>query len=750
MTASESTRKLHKYLSSQNLYTSVRLTAAALIPAFVLYHLGLLQIAIALPLGAMFTGLMDSPGPIHHRRNCLMVSIGFNFFIILIAGALHNYTPLVVTAIVFFGMFLSLISVYGTRAGSIGLNALIVFIFNIDGHMLANGTALHEALLFAAGGAWYMVLSLLLYVIRPYKLMEQVMGECLIQIADYLRVKGSFYGSSPQYNVLSDELIQYQITIRQTQDDLREMLFKTRSVVQESTVKGRVLMSMFLDSIDLMERIMTSQFDYEELHQKFGDTEILGVIEKQVFALSGELHDVGLALQSGFQAKTTRNLDILQQETMNAFLELRNKKLNEKTVEDFIILRQILYSLQDVTERIKRLRVSSCFDVKISKVEKPDIDIEQFISHNEIDPRLLLTNISINSSAFRHAIRLTVALLVGYSVSFFFPVVHNYSIGHSYWILLTIAVIIKPAYSITRKRNIHRLLGTITGAILGFGILYFIHDTTALFILMTGTMVISYSFLKVNYFVSSAGITLYVLISFSFLSSSGFQHALNDRVLDTLIGSAIAWLAALFLLPDWEHQRIDEDIAKALTANRQYFDTVAQSFLGQPADATTFKLHRKDAFVALANLSDTFQRMLSEPKNNSEKLSHYHQFVSTNHLLSSYIASLSYYAQRAAGKYVSPDFQPLITQIDQHFEIAEDVLQHHQTTKASQVKPVMANGPRIQELLQQRRREIEAGKSEMETPVRRTLSDLKTINDQFEMISTATVDEVRILEKIAE
>lgn len=748
MTATESTRRLRKYLSSQNLYTSIRLTAAALIPAVILYRSGLLQSAIALPLGAMFTGLTDSPGPIHHRRNSLIISIGFNFIIILIAAALHSYTPLVIVAIIFFGIFLSLISVYGTRAGSIGLNALIVFIFNIDGHMLASGTALHEALLFAAGGVWYLLLSLMLYVIRPYKLMEQIMGECLIQIADYLRVKGNFYAPAPQYDTLSDELIQYQINIRQTQDDLREMMFKTRSIVQESNLKGRILMSVFLDSVDLMERIMTSQYDYGELHGKFSDTGILEVIEKQVLILSDELHDVGLVLQSGFQPKGNRNLDVLQQQSMDAFFELRKKALNQKTVEDFIMLRQILYSLQDVTERIKRIRLSSRFDAKTVKGEKRDIDIEQFISHNEIDPKLLFTNISLKSSAFRHAVRLTIALLAGYSVSFFFPTVHNYSIGHSYWILLTIAVIIKPAYSITRTRNIHRLLGTVTGAILGFGILYFIHDTTALFILMTGTMVIAYSFLKVNYFISSAGITLYVLISFSFLSSAGFRHALNDRVFDTLIGSAIAWLAALFLLPDWEHQRIDEQIAKALSANRRYFNTVARSFLGKKADATTFKLHRKDAFVALANLSDTFQRMLSEPKADGEKLGHYHQFVATNHLLSSYIASLSYYAQRAEGKYVSPDFQILIGQIDQHFEIAEDVLRHHQTIKASQIKPVTINSPKIQELLQQRRREIEAGKSEMETPVRKVLSDLKTINDQFEMISTATVDEVRILEKI--
>ena len=743
MIREETKRQLRKFLGSQNLYTSVRLTAAALIPSVILYHYHLLASAIALPLGVMFTGFSDSPGPLHHRRNSLAVSIFFNFFISLIAGVLHTYTPLVIIAVIFFGMFFSLIAVYGTRAGSVGLNALIVFIFNIDGHLLATNTALHEALLFAAGGVWYAALSLALYTLRPYKLMQQMLGECVIETAGYLRTKGGFYGETPDYDNLSNQLIQYQVTIRQTQEDLREMLFKTRSIIEESTVKGRVLMSVFLDSIDLMERIMTSQYDYAELHQKFDDTNLLRVIKNQIDRLADELHETGLALQSGFPSKQYQDVDALQEKSMDAFFRLRKTNLTQNTIGDFIALRQILYSLQDITERIKRIRLSTYYDSKISKTYKPDVDLQKFISHNEIEPRLLLNNLTLKSANFRHAARVTLGLLTGYAVSFFFP------LGHSYWILLTIAVILKPAYSITKKRNIHRVCGTLTGAVAGFALLYFVHNTTVLFILLVATMIIAYSFLKVNYFISSAGITLYVLMSFSFLSSSGFRHALNDRVIDTLIGSAIAWLVAIFVLPNWEHEQIDNEVEKALVANRNYFNTVAQSFAGEPADITTFKLHRKDAFVALANLSDTFQRMLSDPKNKQIKLTHYHQFVSTSHTLTSYIASLSYYAERTGNKYASEEFNSIIKQINAQFGAATDVLAHH-PVKDSEIAPALPVSNRVAELLVKRREELNAGGSESETTTRKTLSDLKTINDQFELISNATVDEVRILEKIIE
>ncbi len=79
-------------------------------------------------------------------------------------------------------------------------------------------------------------------------------------------------------------------------------------------------MSVFLDSIDLMERIMTSQYDYEELHQKFDASGHFANRWETDSFLSGELHEVGLALQSGFPASSQRDLDALQAEQYESFL----------------------------------------------------------------------------------------------------------------------------------------------------------------------------------------------------------------------------------------------------------------------------------------------------------------------------------------------------------------------------------------------------------------------------------------------
>jgi uncharacterized membrane protein YccC len=513
-------------------------------------------------------------------------------------------------------------------------------------------------------------------------------------------------------------------------------------MISESTTKGRILMSMFLDSIDLFERIMTSQQDYENMHKAFDNTGILKDLQDHLTVLSNELQEIGLAVQSGFPSKQDFDLDAMQEKSMKAFIKLREEKLNPDTIENFIMLRHILYSLQDITERIKKLHLSTTYDKRISRDYTPRVDLDKFVTHQEIDPQLLVDNLTFKSSHFRHAVRVTIALLIGYIISSILP------LGHGYWILLTIVTIIKPAYSITRQRNIQRLGGTILGAVIGFVTLYLTNNTTFLFLLMIVAMVISYTFLRTNYFVGTIGITIYVLLSFHFINPSGSSNLLIDRIADTLIGSLIAYLVSVFVLPVWEHKQIDKFIVEALQANRKYFDAVASTFTGESSTITNYKLNRKDAFVALANLSDIFQRMLSEPKTKQKKIEHYHQFVATNHTLTSYIASLSYYAQRSGNTFASPDFIPLIQQIDKQFETAIDVIQNHThaSTIPSDVSSLISN--KVKELLKLRRKEMEAGIEDVAVSVRKTLSELKTISTQFELISAVTVDQIRILEKI--
>lgn len=740
-------QEFRKFISSQYLYTGVRITAGAIIPALVLNHYGMLATMMAIPLGALIVGFTDNPGPIQHRRNGIAASILVNFIVAVIAGYSRDFTWLIALEIIIFGLFFSMAGIYGNRVNSIGSIALLVFIFNIDAH-LTSTHILRTALYFTAGGVWYALLSFVLHTLRPYKPIQQLLGECLMETAKYLQVKAAFYKKDPDYRTLYQQLMRHQVTIQQHQDELRLMLFKARSVVRESTRKGRILMQMFLDSIDLFERILTTQQDYEALHSEFDAEDILSAYHRSIMALAEELRQVGLAVQDGLPYRDERSVDDALEAAKEAFFSMRNKKLSTHNIEGFIKLRHILFSIQDLAERIKVMAHYTLFDRatgrELGKRKKDKDYLDKFVTRQEMDPQLLIDNLSLKSSHFRHAVRVTLALMMGYIISLLFP------LGHGYWILLTISVILKPAYSITKKRNVQRMIGTVTGALLGFASIYITTDNTVLFIIMLVAMIISYSLLKLNYGVSSAGITLYVILSFHFLNPSGLATVLTDRIIDTAIGSVIASIVSFFVLPTWESTQIGTFVSNALKANRSYFNVVAGAFTGKSLDETNYKISRKEAFVALANMSDHLQRMLSEPKSKQQHLEEYHQFVATSHLLISHIASLSYYAQRSAKQYASADFMPLIEQIDAQFELAMQTMDNNKPASIAQKEKEQPIREKVLQLLEQRRQEMKAGMNDEQQSVRKTLSELKAITDQFQLINTITAEEVKVLEKLSE
>jgi uncharacterized membrane protein (TIGR01666 family) len=731
--------ELRKFISSQYLYAGLRITAGVIIPAALLYHYGLLTSMIAIPLGALFVSLADSPGPIAHRRMGIFISIVLNSLVVLIAGYSRVSPFMIGVEIILFGIFFSLIAIYGNRANSIGLIALIVFILNIDASN--QQPVLQQALYITIGGAWYAVLSLSLHTLRPYRPIQQLLGELLMETAVYLRTRAMFYEKSRDEENIFKQLMLHQVHIHTHQDELREMLFTTRRVLSESTRKGRVLMMSFLDSIDLMERIMTSQQDYALLHETFDDSNILDEIRDNIVVLANELHHIGLAVQGGYVYSSPMDLDSRLKQSMDAFTELRSKKLKADNVESFISIRHIIYSLEDITERIKRLQAYTTYDKKLSKQYKRDVDVEQFVNTQEINFNLLLDNLSLKSGTFRHALRITCALLAGYIASLLFP------LGHGYWILLTIAVIMKPAYSITRRRNYQRLIGTFTGAAIGFPLLFFIDNTTALFLIMVASMIVSYSLLKLEYTVSSITLTIAVLIMFRFLSPLDLKTVITDRIIDTAIGSTLAYLVATFVLPAWEYEQIEEFAKNAIESNKKYFLSVAGYFTGNAPDITNYKIARKDAFVALANLSDIFQRMLSEPKSQQPKLPQYHQFVTASHMLSSYIASLSYNASRFGTKYAQEDFKPMVREIEKRFSVALSMMENGQVQLQLENTRLPIH-KKVQVLLEQRKKEISEGIENDAQSIRKTLSELKTITDQFQLIYANLNDQTKIIAKL--
>src|SRR5207248_1050717 len=140
---------------------------------------------------------------------------------------------------------------------------------------------------------------------------------------------------------------------------------------------------------------------------------------------------------------------------------------------------------------------------------------------------------------------------------------------------------------------------------------------------------------------------------------------------------------------------------------------------------TLYKISRKNAFVALANLSDAFSCMMAEPKNKQKNIQQLHQFVVLNHMLTSHIATLSYYVKPLSEKYASADFAPLINNTVSKLEDAEKIISE---TPAEIITESLSHNninDRLQLLLQERRTELQQGIVESNT--QKQLSEFKPI-----------------------
>lgn len=629
-------KEIQKFTTSQYWNSGVRITTGVMVPMLIMVNKGWLSEGIPFLWGALFVSLTDTPGPIHHRRNGMIAGIVLNTLTVVITGFLYQYQTLLLIQVLVFSFFFSLMGIYGARAGAVGTLALVIMLLNMS-PLRENKYFLFNAMLTACGGIWYATFSVILFRLQPYRLVEQALGENLRQIADYIRARAAFYKMGSDIESCFDRVMQQQVGVLKNQNQLRELIFKTRQFVSDASPKSRSIMMVFLESLDLFEETMHTYQDYKLLQQHTRHTDILNKFYAVILQLGAELEHIGLSVQAGNVVK--RMPDFTMQ--LNGLREsLHEHKLNTsgKAVNDtFHALEQTIENIQSIVNRLCKLVMYTRLQIDINPTLQDQESEERSTSVQPSKPihvSLILENLTFRSNNFKYAVRLTLAMVIGYGVSTMFAV------SHTYWVLLTIITILKPVYNVTRRRNIQRVLGTLGGILAASIILFFVSDTTVLLVLLIGSMLMAYSLLRVNYLGFVIFLTTYIIITFHFLNPVEFKNLIGERLMDTFIGSVVAGLAARFIFPVWEHENIKSAMQEMLEANREYLVTAWNYLISKSHDEKEYNKARANAIVALTNLSDNFQQMLVEP-GQSKASSHIHQFVIASHALTSRIAALS-------------------------------------------------------------------------------------------------------------
>ena len=232
----------------------------------------------------------------------------------------------------------------------------------------------------------------------------------------------------------------------------------------------------------------------------------------------------------------------------------------------------------------------------------------------------------------------------------------------------------RPGYGLTKQRSFERIFGTIVGGLIAFGIISFVHNSIAISTFAILSMLLGFSFTQVNYKVGATFVTMYVVFIYGMLTPN-IQDVIQYRILDTLVGAALAFLANYFLWPSWEFLNVRLFLEKSIAANRNYLNEISVFYNKKGEVTTSYKLSRKQAFIEIGNLMTSFQRMTQEPKSKQKQLPQVYKLVELNHTLLSASASLGTYVQTHQTTKASEAFNVVVGTVIKNLEHAIQVLQ---------------------------------------------------------------------------
>lgn len=624
-------------------------------------YFGNFHIGTLISLGALLVGLSDTPGAPSHRRLGMLSTSLLCILTYLIITQINHSVPLTTIGIALLSFTFSMLAVFNARAATVGSMATLMMLINVRGDFNSTDQWLHLFYI-AIGGVWYMLISMSLIQIRPYRIAQQELSESIRQVADYTRLKANFYDPKTNFDENYLKLIEKQVEVHAHQEQVRDILFQSKRSIKDTTKIGRFLTLIFSDIVDLFEQSMTTQYDYNAIKKTYGHTGILPSFKHVLLKITNEMDNMAYAINANKSPKALYNFEKDISTLKEAVDKLEKQQMNT------IPLKKIIINIRTIVKFLDSIYSYSAS--QISEIPKEEIDsASQFITRDQIDWKKFRSNLSLESSFFRHALRMAIVL----SGTYLTLSLINFNPNGIYWTLLTIMVILKPGFGLTQERNMQRLIGTVIGGIIGALVVIFIQDETIRFILLIFFFLTAYSLFRVNYIVAVLFMTPYVLIMLSFNGMNTFEMA-QERVLDTFLGGLIAFVSSYIIFPNWESTQFRNNMRALLIANYNYITKAFEMSNGQHLSITAYKLARKEVYIASANMGSTFQRMLTEPKWRQKHTTYVNRFVILSHIFSSHTANLLVQVDQTTNSFFNQDHLKQLKRILNDLEKAIVVL----------------------------------------------------------------------------
>lgn len=719
--------KLRRFADSTNFTKAVIVTIASATPLVILSQLGYFQYGIAVALGAFLTYPADIPSNLQHKVRGLLITTLIVSGCTLMVSLLHPIPWLFYPFAVSIIFFLSMISVYGQRATMVSFSGLLAVALS-TGHLREGWDIPLYAGLSLAGGLIYTGISVLFKLVSPHRYTELQMVECLKLTAKYMKLRGDLWDKDADREAITEKQLNLQVEINTIHESLREILIRNRSNAGSSN-RNRKMLLVFISLVDILELALSTSFDHSKLQNKFSDyPKVLDTYQNLAYNLGASLKKIAKSIENRKKYISKHNLIEDLESVDKAITSYRDALNEEEASEGVWMLSNMLHYAEKQVEKIKIIERAFTTTINFKDIKERDKDLQKFLTPEYYPFRILKENLSMSSTIFRHSLRLTLTIIIGFIIGIVCSSVLK--LQNPYWILLTIIVIMRPGYGLTKQRSFQRIIGTVVGGIIAFALLSIIKSTSVIAVLAITAMVLGLAFTSINYSIGATFVTIYVVFLYGMLTPN-IREVIQYRVFDTAIGATLAFIANYFLWPAWEFLSLPMYIKKSIEANRDYLNQISVFYNEKGSVSTSYKLARKNAFVELGNLMSSYQRMIQEPKSKQKQVQQVYKLAVLNHTLLSSLASLGTYIQSHKTSKASEAFNVVVDAVIKNLDHAVTLLTIDMQAEAAYISDKEELALRFIELKNLRARELKENHITDEQEFRLKMEEAHLIIEQL-------------------
>ncbi|MFJ5260761.1 FUSC family protein [Streptomyces sp. NPDC088387] len=211
-------------------------------------------------------------------------------------------------------------------------------------------------------------------------------------------------------------------------------------------------------------------------------------------------------------------------------------------------------------------------------------------------------NVLLSAASWRYGLRLALCIGIAQALVSLVPV------PRSYWVALTITFVLKPDFGSVFSRALLRALGTVAGLVLAAAVLSQVPrgwwDVPVMLLLAPLIPALT----PRGYGYQTAAITPVILLLSDTLNRQG-TALLLPRLVDSLMGCAIALIAGYLLWPESWHARVGDRLADAVSDTARYVETA----FGKDTEPAARARMRRRLYRDLSVIRTEFQRALTEP-----------------------------------------------------------------------------------------------------------------------------------------